>query len=194
MICPYLKRIIGPICQAKKGALAAPNIHELEYYCLSFRHKECPTHKQYLRDGEPMRYSGVERRKHQRFKVAIPVYIGLINLKRGNTIGAQFRGVSTDVSTEGLGLELKYPEAGMFPFGTRIVGEEREFDLEINAKVGRDSLRSVGEVRWVSTPSPSVMRMGVFLKEIIEGGTERWKDFVISRNKRTPGIREELKE
>ncbi|NIO22359.1 MAG: hypothetical protein GTN76_16945 [Candidatus Aenigmarchaeota archaeon] len=96
---------------------------------------------------------------------------------------AQFRGLTTDISMEGLGLELKYPEAGMFPFGTRIMGEERKFDLEINAKVGRDSVRGVGEVRWASTPSPSVMKMGVFLKEIIEGETETWRNFVISRSR-----------
>ena len=130
-----------------------------------------------------MHYSGVERRKHERFKAAIPVNIGLINLKTENNIEAQFRGVTTDISMEGLGLELEYPEAGMFPFGDRLTGEEREFDLEINAKVGRDSIRGVGEVRWASTPSPSVMRMGVFLKEIIEGETETWRDFVISRSR-----------
>jgi hypothetical protein len=130
-----------------------------------------------------MRYNGVERRKHERVKAAIPVNIGLINLKRENNIEAQFRGVTTDISMEGLGLELKYPEAGMFPFGTRIMGEEREFDLEINAKVGRDTFRAVGEVRWASTPSPSVMKMGVFLEEIIEGETETWRNFVISRSR-----------
>ncbi len=130
-----------------------------------------------------MRYSGVERRKHERFKAAIPVNIRLINLKRENNIEAQFRGVTTDISMEGLGLELKYPEAGMFPFGTRIMGEERKFDLEINAKLGRDSFRGVGEVRWASTPSPSGMKMGVFLEEIIEGKTETWRNFVISQSR-----------
>jgi len=140
-----------------------------------------------------MRYSGVERRKHERFKAAIPVSISLINLKREKTVEAHIRGVTTDMSMEGLGLELKYPEAGMFPFGTRIMGEERDYDLEVTAKVGRDRVRGVGEVRWASTPSPSVMRMGIFLKEIIEGETEKWRDFVMSRSKRTPGIINELK-
>jgi hypothetical protein len=129
-----------------------------------------------------MRHSAVERRKHERFKATIPVSISLINLKREKTIEAHITGVTTDISMEGLGLELKYPEAGMFPFGTRIMGEEREFDLEINAKVGGDSVRGVGQVRWVSIPSPAVMKMGVFLKEIIEGETETWRNFVISRS------------
>ncbi|NVL93460.1 MAG: PilZ domain-containing protein, partial [Desulfobacterales bacterium] len=130
-----------------------------------------------------MHYSGVERRKHERFKAAIPVSIGLINLKEEKAIEAQFTGVTMDISMEGLSLELKHPEAGMFPFGDRLTGREREFDLEINVKVGRDSIRGVGEVRWASTPSPSVIRMGVFLKEIIEGETEKWRDFVISRSR-----------
>ena len=130
-----------------------------------------------------MRYSGVERRKHERFKAAIPVSISLINLKREKTLEAHFMGVTTDICMEGLGLELKYPEAAMFPFETRVVGEKRKFDLEINAKVGRDSIRGVGEVRWTSIRSSSVMKMGVFLKEIIEGETDYWRNFVISRSR-----------
>jgi hypothetical protein len=130
-----------------------------------------------------MHYSGVERRKHERFKVAIPISIGLINLKKEEAIETHFTGVTMDISMEGLGLELKYLKVGKFPFGDRLMGEEREFDLEINIKVGRDSIRGVGEVRWASTPSPSGIRMGVFLKEIIEGETEKWRDFVISRSR-----------
>ncbi|NIS69948.1 MAG: hypothetical protein GTO12_13695 [Proteobacteria bacterium] len=130
-----------------------------------------------------MRYNGIERRKHERFKAAIPVNIRLMNLKSENNIEAQFRGVTTDISMEGLGLELKYQEAGMFPCGTRIMGEDREFDLEINTEVGRDSIRAVGEVRWVSIPSASVRKMGVFLQEIIEGETDTWRNFVISQSR-----------
>jgi len=127
-----------------------------------------------------VRYSGVERRKHERFRVAIPVSIGLINLKEEEAIETQFKGMTMDISMEGLSLELKYPEAEMFPPGGRLMGENREFDLEINAKLGRDSVMSVGEVRWASIPSPTVMKMGVYLKEIIEGETEEWRNFVIS--------------
>jgi hypothetical protein len=140
----------------------------------------------HYREGEAMRYSGIERRKHERFKAAIPVSIGLINLKKEEAIEGQFTGVTMDISMEGLGLELKYPKAGKFPFGDRLMGEEREFDVEINAKVGRDNIRSIGEVRWASTPSPSVMKMGVFLKEIIEGETETWRNFVISQSRSIP--------
>ena len=194
MICPYLKGTIMPLCQVKKGSLTVPNVHELEYYCLTFRYKECPAYKKHHLEGEPVLYSGHERRKHERFKAAIPVNVGLINLKREKTIEAHFWGVTTDISIEGLRLELKYPEAGMFPFGMRIMGEEREFDLEVTVKVGQESVRGVGEVRWASIPSPSVMRMGVFLKEIIEGETGKWRDFVMSRGKRIPGVTQELKE
>ncbi len=181
-----------PVCLAEKEALTTPIIHELEYYCLTFRHKDCPIFRKQYRGGEPMRYTGVERRKHQRFKASIPVNIGLIDFREEKTTGAQFRGVTTDISMEGLGLELKYPEAGMFPFRTRVMGEEREFDLEINAKVGGDMVSGIGEVRWFSTPSPSVIRMGVFLKEIIEGETEKWRDLVMSQNRQTRGNRKRL--
>jgi hypothetical protein len=45
MICPYLKRTVMPVCRAKKGALMAPNIYELQYYCMSVKYKECPIFK-----------------------------------------------------------------------------------------------------------------------------------------------------
>lgn len=47
MICPHLKRSVMPICQAKKGAFMAPNIYELQYYCMSVRYKQCPIFKKY---------------------------------------------------------------------------------------------------------------------------------------------------
>jgi hypothetical protein len=132
-----------------------------------------------------VRYSGFERRKHERFRAAIPISIGLINLKEEDAIDTQFKGMTMDISMEGLSLELKYPEAGMFPPGEKLMGKDREFDLEIDAKLGGDSVRSVGEVRWASIPSPTVVKMGVFLKEIIEGETEDWRNFVISRSRGT---------
>lgn len=45
MICPHLKRTVMPICRAKKGALTAPSINELQYYCMSARYRECPVFK-----------------------------------------------------------------------------------------------------------------------------------------------------
>lgn len=132
-----------------------------------------------------VRYRGIERRKHERFRAAIPIIIGLINIKEEEAIETQFKGITMDISMEGLSLELKYPEAGMFPPGGKLMGNNREFDLELNAKLGRDSVKSVGEVRWASIPSPTVVKMGVFLKEIIEGETEDWRNFVISRSSGT---------
>jgi len=132
-----------------------------------------------------VRYRGIERRKHERFRAAIPIIIGLINLKEEEAIETQFKGITMDISMEGLSLELKYPEAGMFPHGGKLMGNNREFDLELNAKLERDSVKSVGEVRWASIPSPTVVKMGVFLKEIIEGETEDWRNFVISRSSGT---------
>jgi len=47
MVCPHLKRTVMAICRAKKGALMAPNIYELQYYCMSVRYKACPTFRKY---------------------------------------------------------------------------------------------------------------------------------------------------
>jgi hypothetical protein len=188
MICPHLKSTIDPICQAKNGTLMALTAYEFEYSCLTFRYKECAIYKEYHPEGGPMRYSGAERRKHERFKAPIPVNIGLINLKGEKTIEAQFKGMTMDVSMEGLSLELKYPGAERFPFGNRILGESREFDLEITAKMGQPSFSCVGEVRWASILAPSMMKMGIFLKEIIQGETGKWRDFVMTRNTGTSRV------
>jgi hypothetical protein len=42
MICPYLKRAVMPICRAKHGVFMAPNLYELQSYCMSVKNKECP--------------------------------------------------------------------------------------------------------------------------------------------------------
>jgi len=47
MICPHLKRTVMPICRAKKGALTAPNIYELQYYCMSVKYNKCPIFRKY---------------------------------------------------------------------------------------------------------------------------------------------------
>ncbi len=47
MICLYLKRTVMPICRAQKGALTAPNIYELQYYCMSGKYEECPVLRKY---------------------------------------------------------------------------------------------------------------------------------------------------
>jgi hypothetical protein len=159
--------------------------YEFEYYCLTFRYKECAIYKKYHSEGVPMGYSGPERRKQERVKAAIPVSMGLINLRGEKTIEAQFKGMTMDVSMEGLSLELEYPGAEKFPFGNRILGEGRKFDLEITAEMGQHIFSCVGEVRWASIPAPSMMKMGVFLKEIIQGEAEKWRDFVMTRDKGT---------
>jgi len=47
MICPHLKRSVMPICGAKKGTLTAPNIYELQYYCMSVKYNKCPIFRKY---------------------------------------------------------------------------------------------------------------------------------------------------
>jgi hypothetical protein len=61
MICPYLKRTVMPICQAKEGAFMAPNIYELQYYCMSVKYKECPI----FRKNRSMRGAKKEKDKEK---------------------------------------------------------------------------------------------------------------------------------
>jgi len=127
-----------------------------------------------------MQYRGTERRKYQRFDGAIP---GLIALKGEKTPWAQFRGETTDISMDELGLELSYPASGMFPFGTRMIGENREFDLQLVTKLGTKDVSGVGEVRWTSKHFPSRLKMGVFLKEMGHDEKKKWTDFLISQSR-----------
>jgi len=128
-----------------------------------------------------MNCTGVERRKYQRFKAAIPLHIGLIDLKAANTTHAQFKGITTDISMEGLGLELNYPASEMLPFAAKLMGENKEFDLEFNANQGKIDVRGVGEVRWARIHPPSVMRIGVLVKEMGDAEKEKWTNLVTSQ-------------
>ena len=117
--------------------------------------------------------------------MAIPVNIGLIDLSREKFLLARFRGVTADISKEGLGLglELSYPASGMFPFETRMIGENREFDLELIVELETKGVSCVDEVSWISTHSSSGLKMGVFMKEMKDDEKEKWTDFVISQSK-----------
>ena len=130
-----------------------------------------------------MNHTGIERRKHQRFKAAIPINIGLIDLKGGKTTQAQFKGVTMDISMEGFGLQLSYPASVILPFGTKLMGENKEFDLEFNAKLGTKNVRGVGEARWARMHPPSTFKMGVFLKAMRDDEKEKWTNFVTSQSK-----------
>ena len=95
-----------------------------------------------------MHSTEIERRKYPGFNAEIPVDIGLIDLRGGKTIQAQFKGVTTDISMEGLGLEMDYPASDVLSFAPKLMGKNKELDLDLNASVGTKGLRGIGEVRW----------------------------------------------
>ncbi|MFX0202596.1 MAG: PilZ domain-containing protein [Candidatus Hodarchaeota archaeon] len=130
-----------------------------------------------------MQYTESERRKYPRFNAEIPVDIGLIDLKSGKRAQAQFKGITKDISMEGMGVELDYPASDILSFAPRLVGTNKEFDLDLNTNSGTKDVRGVGEVRWARIHSPSVLRMGVFLKEIRDNEKEKWTNFVMSQRR-----------
>ena len=197
MTCLYLKGTFTPVCHVKEGAVTPPSIHEFICYCLTFKNKECPIYREHHREEKPMQYSGAERRKHERFKVAIPVSIRLIDPKTGKPKQAEFKGVTTDISMGGLGLEVKYPGSDLLFFAPKLVGENKQFDLNLDVKLETGDLKGVAEVRWARIPPLTgleILTMGVFLRRMRGNAKRKYRDFVISQSKRTAGIREELKE
>ena len=155
MGCPHLEDAKIFICHAKPRALMAPNEYELNYYCLTPRYRDCPIFKRHHRPSKGIQYNGSERRKYQRFRVAVPVNIGLVDLKKKKTLQVQFKGVTTDISLEGLGLLLNSQISEILPFASKMVGKKRHFNLEIIADIGRKKVRSIGEVKWTRMDLPS---------------------------------------
>jgi len=144
-----------------------------------------------------MHYGGVERRKHERFKVTLPVNIRLIDPKTGKLKQAEFNGLITDISMVGLGLEMKYPGSDLLSFLPKLIGKNKEFDLNLTVKLETGDVKGKAEVRWARIPPLTgleLLTMGLFLKRMRDNAKRKWKDFVISQSKRTAGIREELKE
>lgn len=109
--------------------------------------------------------------------------IGLIDIGRGKTLHVQFKGVTTDISMEGLGLKFNSQVSAILPFAVKMMGENREFDLEITAYLGTNDVKAVGEVRWTFMQLPYFSKMGVFLREMREDEKEKWTNFVISQSK-----------
>lgn len=120
-----------------------------------------------------MTYTGIERRKFERFKAAIPVTIGLIDLRGGKTARAQFKGLTTDISMEGFGLELHYPLPKTLFLAPKLTGKDKQFDLEFNINLGDTDVSGVGDIRWARIDFPSILNMGVFLKELGDMEKER---------------------
>jgi hypothetical protein len=131
-----------------------------------------------------MHFTGVERRKYQRFKAAVPINIGLIDSKTGKITHAQFKGMTTDISMEGLCLELNYPASEMLPYATKLIGENKQFDLEFTANLGEIDASGFGEARWARIHPPSVLKMGVLVKEMGFAEKQKWTNFVTSQAKR----------
>ena len=184
-----------PVCQAETGAVMAPNIYELEYYCLTSRHKDCPIFRKQHQEEKPMHYSGAERRKHKRFKVALPVNIRLIDPKTGKLKQAKFNGLITDISMGGLGLEMKYSGSDLLLFAPKLMGEHKEFDLKLTMDLGTKDVKGVAEVRWARIPpftGLEILTMGLLLKRMRDNEKRKWTIFVTSRSKQTLGNRENL--
>jgi hypothetical protein len=128
----------------------------------------------------------IERRKHPRFNAEIPIDIGLIDLGGGKTTQAPFKGVTTDISMEGLGLELDYPASDILSFVPKLMGKNKEFDLDLSANLEAKGLRGIGEVRWARIYHPSLVKMGVFLKDMKSDEKEKWADFMMGQSKKVP--------
>jgi hypothetical protein len=132
-----------------------------------------------------MHSTEIERRKYPRFNAVIPIDIGLIELKSGKA-SQSLKGVTTDISMEGLGLELDHPASGALSFVPKLMGENKEFDLDLNANLGTEWVRGTGEVRWARIYPPSLLKIGVFLKEMRADEKVKWTDFVMRQRKDVP--------
>ena len=87
---------------------------------------------------------------------------------------------------EGLGLELDYPASDVLSFAPKLMGKNKKFDLDLNANVEAKGLRGIGEVRWDWIYPPSLVKMGVFLKDMKSDEKEKWADFVMGQSNRVP--------
>jgi len=125
----------------------------------------------------------IDRRRYPRFNAEIPIDIDLIDLRGGKTTQTPFKGVTTDISMEGVGLVLNYPASDVLSFAPKLIGKNKEFDLHLNANLGTKGLRGIGEVRWARIYSPSLLKIGVFLKEMRDDEKEKWTNFVMSQSK-----------
>lgn len=144
-----------------------------------------------------MHYGGVERRKHERFKAAIPVSIRLIDPKTGKPKQTEFNGLITDISMGGLGLEMKYPGSDLLSFAPKLIGKHKEFDLKVTMDLGTEDVNGLAEVRWARIPPLTgleILTMGLLLKGMRDNEKRKWMNFVTSRSNQTPGNRENLGE
>jgi hypothetical protein len=100
-----------------------------------------------------------------------------------------------DISMEGLRLEMTYPASDLLSFAPKLIGKNKEFDLNLTMDLETADVKGVAEVRWARIPPLTgleILTMGLFLKRMGDNQKRKWTNFVMGRIKQTPGNRENL--
>lgn len=133
-----------------------------------------------------MQDAWIGRRTHPRIDVNLPVYFGLIDIKRGRKSKARYSGETIDVSVKGLGIRMNCHILHMIPIAIDMMGDNKKYDLEIGIELGGEKVLAVAEVKWSLLELPHLLKMGVFIKEMGHEEEGKWTRFIEKQYRESP--------
>ncbi len=125
-----------------------------------------------------MRDDWIGRRAYPRLDVNLPVHLGLIDIRGRRKLKTLFSGRTMDVSMQGLGIRMNSGIPQMIPIATKLMGDNKKYDLKIGIDLGGDEILAVGEVKWSLLEIPHQLKMGVFIKGMGHEAEGKWTDFI----------------
>jgi len=145
------------------------------------------------------KYRDIEHRRFIRLNDSIPLAMRLVDCKSGKIYSKQIRGITLNVSREGLCIETNTVTVNGVEIFNDAMSDDKNLELEIETINGKEKIKALGKVIWLDmTPQQKsfLFKAGVYLNLNWSGDNEKWDDLVKSAEKSskdTPWIIREIK-
>ena len=132
------------------------------------------------------KYRDIEYRKFIRLKDSLSLGIRLIDCKSGRIYSKQIRGVTLNISRDGLCIETNSVTVNGVDIFNDAMSDEKNLELEIDTLDGKEKIRALGKVIWLDmTPQQKsfLFKAGVHLNLNWSGDNEKWHELVENAKK-----------
>jgi hypothetical protein len=132
------------------------------------------------------KYRDIEYRRFIRLKDSLSLGMRLIDCKSGKIYSKQIRGVTLNISLEGLCIETNTVTVNGVDIFNDAMSDEKNLELEIDVLNKKEKIRALGKVVWLDmTPKDKsfLFKAGVYLNLNWSGDNEKWYELVENAKK-----------
>ena len=120
----------------------------------------------------------IERRKHPRYDISIPVSLRLVDAAR---LAREFNVHTVNVCREGLAIAI-YEGEEVMRLIVPLLSEKQSVELDISLPPTGEGIRALGQARWYDIRSDKgsrrYLRAGIFLQQMDADDRTKWEEFV----------------